>query len=105
MRIGPLRDFITIEQPPTEKDAAGEQSADWVVLANVWANVQQLKGAEILASQQVYGSVDTKVITRFLDGIDVSKRISFDGRILSIISVIDPDGFKRELHLFCKEQD
>ena len=105
MRAGRLRDAIVIERPPTEKDSAGEQSGDWVAVASIWGNVQQMKGDEILTSQQVFGKVTTRVDIRFFDGLDTSHRINFEGRILSIVAVIDPDGFKRELNLFCLEQD
>jgi SPP1 family predicted phage head-tail adaptor len=85
-----------------------EDDADnWKPWIKVWAQVEDLGGAEYhLAKQVEAGKVTTRVVIRWRDDIDrATMRVNDAGRILGIESVLDREGRRRKLELMCKEVD
>lgn len=103
MQAGQLRHRITIQQR-TASVAHGEQSTSWTDFVSAWAAVQPLTGTEALVGRQENAAVSHRVVVRYQPGITPSMRVSFNGRLFDIQSVINIDERNRELHLMCLEQ-
>lgn len=103
MDAGRLDKRIVIEAPTTGQNALGEPTRSWATLATVWAAVEPLQGREFWAQQQVQNEVSSRVRIRYRTGITTDCRISYAGRILGIVSIIDPKEAHEELQLMCRE--
>ena len=91
MRIGPLRDRITIEQKSVTQDAEGGEVVTWTTFAIVWASKTSITGREFFAAQQVSSTVSTKFGLRWLDGVTTAMRVSYDSKLYNIVAVLDTD--------------
>jgi SPP1 family predicted phage head-tail adaptor len=91
LRIGPLRNRITIEEKTVTRDAYGGEVVVWAKFAEVWASVQSITGREFFGSQQVNATVTTKFGIRWLEGVTTAMRISYDGELYNIVAILDSD--------------
>lgn len=105
MRAGRLRHRIVLEQPTTTRSAAtGEPVDTWTIFASRHAEVRPLNGRAYFAARQHAADVTHEVELRYLAGVDRTMRVSYDGRVLEIESVIDLGERRRELLLMCRER-
>lgn len=102
-----MRERIAIERAAVTLDEFGEPVETWALVATVWAAVLPQKytsGVEALS--QALGReavVTTHTVTIYWRG-DVleTDRITWNGRLLDIRRVIDPDGRRTWLELLCE---
>jgi len=107
MRIGDLRDRITFQTATQARDSFGSVTETWADTVTVWANVKALKyatGLESVVSTQGRETVTPSytVTIRYRTDIDETQRIVWGSKILDIRRVIDPDGRRESLELFCE---
>lgn len=62
-----------------------------------------LNGREYFAAQQINAEVSTKIVIRYLKGVEPTMRVNFKDRYFEILSVIHMAERKKELQLMCKE--
>lgn len=91
MRVGPLRERITIQQKSAARDSYGAEVVTWVPFAVVSASVSSPTGREFFGSAQVNSTVTTKFGIRYLAGVTTAMRISYDGELYNIVAVLDTD--------------
>jgi len=103
MKIGRLRHRISIQKYVAARDSFGGELETWEDVANVWASIEPISGKEYFASQQVNAQVTTRIITRHIEGITPKMRVVFQDRSFNILSVININEKKKELHLMCEE--
>lgn len=103
MRIGDLRHRITLQKAERIRDSYGGEQLQWVDFARVWAAIYPLNGREYLAAQQINAEVSTKIVIRYLKGVEPTMRVNFKDRYFEILSVIHMAERKKELQLMCKE--
>lgn len=93
--IGDLRDRVTIQSRNVGADTFGAPVVTWSDAAEVWADVQPLMGRELYEARQVKPDVSHKVTLRYYAGLTPRHRLLFEGRVLLIQSVLNPDKRKR----------
>lgn len=116
MRSGRLRDRVIVLEnraAGVEQKEHGHTKEDWQPLATVaggliWAEVQPFTSRELVVAGGLTSDVSHKVRTRFIPGLDETKRIYLvkDGRTLNIAEPprrVQADR-KIELEFMCKEQ-
>ena len=103
MKNGDLRHKVTIQQSLPDRDSYGTEVPRWSDFATVWAEVKDISGREYTAMQQAISNVSVRVRIRYLDGVVPTMRVIYGARTLEIVSVLDPDGRRIELHLMCQE--
>ena len=105
MRAGLLRKRVTIQRA-TEgaADDYNQTVLSWSTLATRWAGIKPMSGQERLESAQVGADVTHEVRLRWLDGVTPKDRISYDGRVFNIQSVINTAERGVEAVLLCKEE-
>lgn len=103
MRMGKLRNRITIQQVQEARSATGAVMETWVTYAEVWAAVEPLRGREFFASRQMQAQVDARVRIRFISGVTPKMRVLWGSRIYLIDAVINPEERGVELQLMCRE--
>lgn len=106
MQTGRLRERITIQQESITRDSSGEQLIAWTTVATVWARVTPGASSErfLASAGQRVAEVTHTIHLRYRAGITPKMRVSWENRILEIISVVDPDGKLRTTILMCSEE-
>lgn len=90
MRAGTLRNLITIQEPTVAKNAIGENVPSWATHAQVWARIEPLSGREYFEAAQTNDEAISKIIIRNLATVTPDMRISHNGVIYNIKSVMKP---------------
>lgn len=100
-QAGKLRHRLTLEEP-AETVSDGEASVPWPVRATVWGSMQGLTGVN---RGGITAEVEYRIGIRYRSDVTPRWRIGFPGetRKLGIVSVIDPDGRRRELTILARE--
>jgi SPP1 family predicted phage head-tail adaptor len=71
----------------------------------VWANVQAIRGQELLRADQIVQKEIYQITIRYLAGVDESMLVVFKGKTFQIDYIENPDGRNVELRLMCSETD
>jgi SPP1 family predicted phage head-tail adaptor len=99
---GQYRHRITIQDCAKTENSLGEVLSVWqdvVTGASAW--VEDLRGRELLAAQEIHGEVDTRIRLRYRSGINARMRVLFRGCPYNIQAVIRGDAMNVELILLC----
>ena len=102
MNPGDLNQRVLIERFTSEPDEIGQPIEAWVTLATVWAAVEPQAGREFVAAGAGQSELTTKIRIRWRAGITSRDRVTHDGKVYGIASVIDYRSARRELVLMCK---
>lgn len=104
MRAGQLRHSVTIEQATESQNAIGEAIQTWTTFAKRRASVQPFQGREFWSAKQFNAESNLRVRLRYLTGLTTKMRISWNGRLFDIRSIVNADERNRELILIVEEQ-
>ncbi len=106
MRAGLLRNRIEIQRADVRRDANGQPSRLWTTIANVWAAVEPLRGAERFEAHAQHAQISHKVRLRFDPDVAVTTqhRLLFGTRIFHVESVANLFERDRTLELMCREE-
>jgi SPP1 family predicted phage head-tail adaptor len=106
-RAGQLRYSATIQKPTYSQDTVGGPQTAWSTHLTVWGNILPMttRWSERYIAQQEVAQAHGIFEMRYQEshGINPTMRISVDSRTLEIVYVADPDGRRRDLHLFYRE--
>lgn len=104
MRAGQLKDFVKIQKPGATADSSGQRSG-WELHTQLYAEVIQLQGKELITARQIFSTVTTRVRVRYDDatGVDSGMQVLVDDRVLDIMSVIDIQRRHETYELLCAE--
>lgn len=105
VRIGDLRQRITIETVTLTGDGGGGVDETWVEVAEVWAAVAPLSGAERVEADAISGRLTHEVWMRFRDDVAPDMRFRIDSRIFDIRVVMNTEERQRFLRCFAEERD
>lgn len=102
MDAGILRDRVTVQQASENRNRLGESISEWTAFEVVWASVQGVSAREFLLAGQQQVEVSHRVKMRYLNGLTPQMRLSWRGRTLEIISILEHEN--RSVHeLICQE--
>ena len=102
MRAGRLRHTITIERMTSTQDPFGQPIEEWVSLGTYPASIEPINGREYFAAQANQSELTTRIRTRYIEGVKPQDRITHDGTVYDIQSVIDTEMRHAELVLMCR---
>ena len=102
MDAGVLRDRVTVQQATETRNSLGESILSYSTFAEVSASVQGVSAREFLLAGQQQVEVSHRVKMRYLTGLTPQMRLSWRGRTLEIISILEHEN--RSVHeLICQE--
>jgi len=87
MNPGELRHRITLQKKITTTNENGFNVESWEDVKTLWAAATNLHGREYFAAAAVQAENTVKFTIRYLEGIDESMRILFQGRHYNITSI------------------
>ncbi|MEM6560038.1 MAG: phage head closure protein [Planctomycetota bacterium] len=102
MRAGTLRETVTVQEQSATSGQWGRET-NWRDAVTVRASVTATAATEQAETQGVTTRTTYTVRLRHRDDVTSRHRLKHRGRTLDILSVIDPDGRRRELELTCEE--
>ncbi len=103
LRTSRLRDLVELQSASEAKNSFGETIITWAKVADIYADIQPIRGREYWESFQVQSEVTHKITIRYRAGVVAKNRILFGTRVFVIESVIDVDERHERLELMCEE--
>ena len=103
MKIGDLRQRITLQKSVKTPDGHKGSTEQWQDLATIWASVEPLSGREWFQSHQIKAEVTHRVKVRYREDITVQMRFKHRDRNLYIESIIDKKEKRETLEILCRE--
>jgi SPP1 family predicted phage head-tail adaptor len=78
-------------------------SVAWQEVATVWAGIKPIKPKEIFANGKVENITSYQVLIRYMSGVKPSMHLLYDGRVMNIRGVVNPDEGGELLELLAEE--
>lgn len=105
MRAGKLRFRLEIQQPVETRDAIGGVVQTWTKVRQVWADLEPLKGLELLEAAKVEPRLSHRVTLRYAPDLTPSSRLSqpATGRVFQPFSVRDVHERQRQTEVLAME--
>ena len=104
MESGKLNKSVQIQVLAETRGSSGEITRAWTTVATRQMSVAPILGREYMNAQQVQSDVTHRVRMRYYDGLTSEHRLLFDGRVLHILSILNPFERNEQLEVMCKEQ-
>ena len=103
VRIGDLRQRISIEVQNRTGDGGGGADDVWSLVAEVWAYVKPLSGSERVEADAIAGRVSHEIWMRHRGDVEPEMRIAMDGRLFDVRAVLNVEERDRFLRCFVEE--
>ncbi len=103
MNAGKLKHRITLEIPSRSKNSFNEWVTTYATWWTGWAEILPAIGNNYFLSKQIDANVSGVVKIRYREGVLPTMRIKYGTRYLNIVSIIQPQESRRELHLMYSE--
>lgn len=105
IRAGELRHQVSLMQPAA---AAGGSFNDalpaFTLAATVWACVETLTGDVTFATDKsVIGKRKLRIRLRYYAGLDTNWQVQWNGRVFTLLAVVDPDNRGVQHYLLAME--
>ena len=102
MKAGTLRQYVTINSQSTTRDAYNQPVQAWNPLCLCWASVSAITSKELYSIGGFTSQATHKVTIRYpVVSVVHGMQVTYEGHILIVQGISDPDGLKRELDLYC----
>lgn len=101
INAGFLGERVTLQQRAAGVDSHGHPSTSWSDVAEVWAEVEPIRGREYFAAGQTQAPVDVRMRIRYRSDITPSMRAVWRSVPHDIVSVIDMGAQRVALELMC----
>jgi SPP1 family predicted phage head-tail adaptor len=102
--IAGLRHRVKLLEPVESDDGAGGRTVTWNVRDTAWAEVVPVRGDEREWGEAKTPETLYRVTLRHRADLTREMRLGFDGRVLEIRALADPDGRRRWLVATCIEK-
>lgn len=102
MRAGNLRHRIALQTNTPSQDSYGEPVVSWATSATVWAAVDMLSGRELFTAHQAESRATVRFTIR-RRAVTAQQRVSWDGRLFGVESIIHDPTNNRQTQLYCFE--
>jgi SPP1 family predicted phage head-tail adaptor len=89
MKIGLMRERLTIQAPVDQQNPFGEATVDWSDIAEVWGSVMGISTRDYIASQQSGVIVTHRIFIRAYPGLTHEHQFVWRGRTLQITSILE----------------
>jgi SPP1 family predicted phage head-tail adaptor len=95
---------IQILKPTHGVDDSGFNDTNWQPIhkGKLWAYYRHLSGKEFFASATVNATEEVLFIINWREDLAASMVVTYKGNIYEITRVDDYEGYKKDLHIYCK---
>lgn len=103
MRTGRLRHRVELQKPVSQRDPQGGPIVTWQKVADVWAEIQPIRGAEFVQAQQLEATMTHKIMLRYRNDVTVQHRLLYQERAFNIVAVQHVRERNRQLDIMAME--
>lgn len=89
MKIGLMRERVTIQAPVDQQNPFGEATVEWQTVGTVWASVAGLNTRDYFAAQQSGVIVTHRIFIRAFSGLTHQHRLIWREKELQITSILE----------------
>jgi len=105
MESGKLRLHLVIQSASETRGPDGAEVKTWATFATVWGSVNPIRAREQLQSGQLQSDVTHKILLRYLPGLTHEHRITMDGRVFEIVSLMNVAEANHMMEVLAVERD
>ncbi len=99
--IRDYRHVVTLQKRMETDDGQGGKTVSWQDVARDYADVRSLRGTETARFRRLSADTNTIVMMRWRADVTTDMRLLHDGRILNVMSVVDPDVRRKIIDIYC----
>jgi len=99
-----MRHYVNLQSYTTSQDDYGGQVKTWSTDESIYAQVEPLRGQQLLEYQQINAELTHRIIIRYTANATPDKRIKWGSRIFDISVVRNIEEKGRMQELLCKEK-
>ena len=103
MRIGKLRNFITVQRKSTTRDTDGGERVEWSTVTSVWGAIEPGRNREYWGSEQIQAETGVRIRVRYPLDVLPQDRITCDGKTYNVHGASDQFTEHREIHIMATE--
>lgn len=100
MRIGRLRDRLTLQAYVEGRDAIGGITQDWQEVRKIWGEVRGVSGRAFLSASAEQAEVTAEILMRYRPDIEAGMRLVRGTDVYTIVAPL-PDAKRTELSCMC----
>lgn len=104
MIIGKLRHYVDLQSATASQNGYGEESKVWATDESIFAQIEPLRGQQLLEYQQINAELTHRIIIRYTSNATPAKRIKWGSRIFDISVVRNVEERNISQELLCKEK-
>jgi len=104
MKVGRLRDRLTIQTYTDAFNDYGETTKTWATFATVYAEIRPVTGREYLQSDKLQGEISHIITIRWLDGVLPKMRATDGTRTFEIVAPLPDRTNAKMMRLMCNEK-
>jgi SPP1 family predicted phage head-tail adaptor len=101
--LGEMRSRVSLERPADAPDDTGALMRVWTEVADLWARIAPLRGAEFFSAGEQETVLAHEVTIRWRPDVAAPMRFRLGSRALYIRAAFDPDARRRTLVCRCEE--
>lgn len=102
MNAGQLKHRITIRQPASGQDGAGQPNVGWTTLATVWADVRYSSGLESIKADAQTGLAKASIRIRWRTDVTSAMQVVLGVTTFSILAVLPDMKARKYVDLACQ---
>jgi SPP1 family predicted phage head-tail adaptor len=92
LKVGPLRDRVSLQSQSTILNSNGDQVKIWTEFAQVWADIHPMSAREFSSAQQMTSNMMGRITIRYRADVNASCRIVKGTTVYNIVGALpDPD--------------
>lgn len=103
MKIGRLRQRITLQYKVVTRDAVGGEVITWTDQETIWASAEPLRGRDFFSAQQAQSDVSIRFTLRYRAYLNGTYRVKWRDQYFEIVGEpIEINGRLTEHQLMCR---
>lgn len=102
MKAGNLNTMVTIQAPLAGQDAVGQPTSGWSTLAEVWADVRQGNGLEVVKAGAPVSEIKASIRIRWRTDVTNAMRVLVGSTPYEVEAVIQDEARRVFTDLVCK---
>ncbi len=103
MRVGRLRNRLTIQTYSDAVNSYGEPVRTWTTFATVFGEIRPVSGREYLSSDKAFAEISSVITIRFLAGLLAKMRAVCGARTFEIVAALPDRTNAKMMQLYCNE--
>lgn len=105
MNVGALKHYVTIRQLVGTQDGAGQPSVSYLTVAQVWADVRYMNGAEAIKADAMTATAKASIRIRKRTDVTPAMQVVFGATVFQIKAVLPNERDRSSMDLACEVVD